>query len=277
MRWRFMRTDLIGIAALFCMLLGCGEDQKNADLDETNNRVSCTGLDSDQCYSLEYCEYLEECVDAPTAAECLAMTEEQCLADQVCRPKYGQVMHDEKYCAIPTFFSCERRQTCTNSFTLMQRDDSHCAYFNNGCTPSVGTWTENGVRAEDCGLPAFLDPAFSVTCLDWEGSQGQANIPTEPYLVFEPHFSVGTVEVGSTGRRPLQIVNVGTPITIIGIEMAGDEFSVQTIELPFVIEQGESLVLDVSLTRTTAGPVSSTISITAQDSEFVYEVHVRAD
>ena len=259
------------------MASSCGDDKGTAPNSDPNTMLpSCSDLDWDECELAENCIYVSECLDAPTQAECSALDEEQCKATQYCAPKYGNTLVEDRYCSVPTFFSCDRGdQGCTNSFVLMQRDDGVCAYFNNGCMPSVGTWTENGVPLDECGIPDYMDfSPFWLTCLDWEGDSGDR--PTEPNLVFNT-VDLGDVDAGSTATAPLHLVNLGTPLTIVDVQIEGDDFSIEAIDLPLVLGHGESVYVDVSLTAPSGALITTNVSVTTEDPDLVYNVHVRAN
>jgi hypothetical protein len=260
------------------MASSCGDDKGTAapNSDSNNMLPSCSDLDPDECELAENCIYVSECLDAPTQAECSALDEEQCKATQYCAPKYGNALVEDRYCSVPTFFSCDRGdQGCTNSFVLMQRHDGVCAYFNNGCMPSVGTWTENGVPLDQCGIPDYMNIfPFSETCLDWEGEPGSK--PMEPNLAFNT-VDLGDVDAGSTATAPLHLVNLGTPITIVDIQIDGDDFSIESIELPLTLGHGESVYVDISLTATTGDLITTTVSVTTEDPDVVHSVHVSAN
>lgn len=260
-----MRNVFWMVAMLF--LVGCGQE------DEPKSTESCQGLDAEACEAVETCAFTTECVVAPTEAECLAMDEDQCLLSEICRPKYGAALQEDKFCAIPTFFSCERYEQCNNLTPVFRRDDGLCAKFNNDCMPSVGDWTQgpNGgfdIAPGDCGIPAFLDSGAFNTCLDWEGTEGK---PTSPEFHTEPSLDFGEVEIAGTATQDLQFANAGTPVTITAIELESDQFSFVPIELPLVLDQGEVHTLEVTASPTTSGVLTGGIKFIS-DSELLQEV-----
>ncbi len=265
-----MRNVFWMVAMLF--LVGCGQE------DEPKSTESCEGLDAEACEAVETCAFTTECVVAPTEAECLAMDEDQCLLSEICYPKYGAALQDERLCAVPTFFSCERNRGCNNLVSVFKRDDGVCAEFRDQCMPSLGDWTQgaNGgweLSPADCGVPAFLDNSAFKTCLDWEGSEGK---PTEPDFRAETQVLFGEVGSSGTATLPVQFANMGTPVTLTEIVLEGDAFTFEPIDLPLVLNQGELHSVEVTVSPESQDSVSGTLRFLS-DTDVLQEVELGAN